>query len=893
MKFSILILLLICLCLPLRAQRTLYSSKSFSIESDRVKQNGYETIAKSREELTSSYKSNFKENTTNDITFKFCINGIDNERGHGLDHQLIVKSENGKFTSPVYVFGQTDPAEAAGKSGKLSEDTDVLIRVDMRNVINDFKTKGYYESFDGSKIYEKDFKGLYIAGGVSPLTWNFESLAKDSLVKLSDPKGNGIYEITIHLNKFQFPGQRADKWINWKLSKDISKYPAYKSPDLLVDALYNKAMEEMLLNVREDGAFMAGASWTGIWTRDISYSIILSLAIVNPDASKASLMAKVKNDRIIQDTGTGGAWPVSSDRLVWAIAAWEIYLSTGDREWLKTSYKIIKNSAEDDMKTVYDESTGLFRGESSFLDWREQTYPRWMDPKDIYSSENLGTNDVHYQTFKILAEMAKLLGESPNTYANIAAKTKDAINKYFWVKDKGYYGQYLYGRNYYSLSEKSEALGEALSVLYGISGNEKAKQIISSTPVTEYGITCIYPQIPNLPPYHNDAVWPFVESYWAWASAKTGSTKSVLSAFGSLYRSAALFMTNKENLVASTGDYLGTEINSDRQLWSVAGNLALIYRVIFGITLEPNAIMFNPTIPKEYKGERMLNNFKFRNSIFYITINGYGNKYNKIILDGREIKGNKIPANLNGEHKIQIEMNNHENSDSPINFVDNRFAPETPNPKLESKKIVWDKAENASAYLVYKDGKFIKKTNEARFEINANVFGDYQVAAVDASGLQSFLSEPVNFVPQKNITVIQAEDGNKNIQNNYSGFEGAGYILLDKSQFPGQEVVFNVDIKKEGSYSIDFRYANGNGPLNTDNKCAIRTLAIDGKRAGAVVFAQRGVDAWTDWGFTNSILKKLSKGKHTLTISFETSDNNMNVDTNTALLDYARIIKVD
>jgi len=36
-----------------------------------------------------------------------------------------------------------------------------------------FKTKGYYESFDGSKIYKKDFKGIYIAGGIPPLTWNF------------------------------------------------------------------------------------------------------------------------------------------------------------------------------------------------------------------------------------------------------------------------------------------------------------------------------------------------------------------------------------------------------------------------------------------------------------------------------------------------------------------------------------------------------------------------------------------------------------------------------------------------------------------------------------------------------------------------------------------------
>ena len=38
---------------------------------------------------------------------------------------------------------------------------------------------------------------------------------------------------------------------------------------------------------------------------------------------------------------------------------------------------------EDDDKTLRNEETNLYCGESSFLDWREQTYPKWMDNKDI------------------------------------------------------------------------------------------------------------------------------------------------------------------------------------------------------------------------------------------------------------------------------------------------------------------------------------------------------------------------------------------------------------------------------------------------------------------------------------------------------------------------------
>ncbi len=894
MKLFVVLFLIIVSNLSLNAQKVLFNSKDFTVKSDKVIQNGFEAIAKSRYEISSSYKSNYKISTSNEITFKFSINGFDNERDHGLDHHLILKPHNGKFISPIYVFGQDDPKEAKGITGILSENTDLTLRVDMRKVLDDFKTKGYYKTFDGQKIYAKDFKGVFVAGGTPPLTWDFDSLRNQTQYKLSDPDSDGIYQINITFNKEQFPNNSKGKWINWKLSKNISNYPTYTSPDVLVDALYNKSLEEMLLNIRPDSAFMAGAKWTGIWTRDISYSIYLSLAMVDPDACKTSLMAKVKNDRIIQDTGTGGAWPVSSDRLVWAVAAWEVYLSTGENKWLQSSYKIIKNSVEDDLNTVYDKSNGLFRGESSFLDWREQTYPRWMDPKDIYSSENLGTNAIHYQTLIILAEMAKILKDSPKKYLAIASKIKERMNKYFWQNDKKYYGQYLYGRNYLLLSPRSEALGEALSVLFGIAGNKREKLVIQNTPITKFGISCIYPQIPNIPPYHNNAVWPFVESYWAWASARADNALSVSQALASVYRAASLFLTNKENMVASTGDYLGTEINSDRQLWSVAGNLALIYRVIFGISLSPNSISFHPFIPKEYNGERKLSKLKIRNAILNVTIKGYGDKVNELLLDGNKIKDGKISLTLIGNHQITIKMNNHMNSNSSINLVDDISSPETPSVKIEGEKLIWSKVKDALHYVVYKNGKLLVDTKFNQFRITEeNNFAIYQVMAVGKKGNQSFLSEPTLVVSEKNKTIIEAENEIQGSANYIKGYSGKGYILLDKNKYPNQAVKFETNILEDGEYSIDFRYANGNGPINTDNKCAIRSLEIDDKISGAVILPQRGIDAWTDWGFSNSIKVRLSKGKHIFVLKFLPSDNNMNINVNSALLDYMRLIKIN
>ena len=129
---------------------------------------------------------------------------------------------------------------------------------------------------------------------------------------------------------------------HWQLEKDITAFPQYQSAHVLIDALYNLSLEEMEKAVEPDSTFRTGARWSGVWTRNISYSIILSMAILQPEVAKKSLMRKVKNGHIIQDTGTGGSYPVSTDRIIWATAAWEIYKVTGDLNWLRQIYPVIK-----------------------------------------------------------------------------------------------------------------------------------------------------------------------------------------------------------------------------------------------------------------------------------------------------------------------------------------------------------------------------------------------------------------------------------------------------------------------------------------------------------------------------------------------------------------------
>ncbi|MFH0801794.1 MAG: glycogen debranching protein [bacterium] len=678
----------------------------------------------------------------------------------------------------------------------------------------------------------------------------------------------------------------------WTLTRDISGYPRYESDQVLCDALYNLSLEELLQDVRSDGALMAGAKWPGVWTRDIGYSILLSLAIIEPDAARKSLLAKVKNDRIVQDTGTGGSWPVSTDRMVWALAAYEIYAVSGDADWLKTAFDIIRNSAEDDLETAFNPETGLMYGESSFLDWREQTYPRWMDPKDIFRSQNLGTNAVHFQTYVILAQMAEELKqpEPAKKYSAAAADLKKAINANLWIEKSGTYGQYLYGRAFQSLSPRSETLGAALTVLFDIASDARQARIVASLPTTKFGATCIFPQIPDVPPYHNYGIWPFVEAFRAWSGAKTGNTASVEHSLAAIYRPAALFLTNKENMVAKSGDFMGTEINSDRQLWSVAGNLATVYRVFFGMQFKPDKLVMKPFIPQSYGGKRSLKNFRYRQSILDISTEGFGDKIESVTMDGQAVQTASVKSDLSGRHKIFIRMNNRISKPGLINLVKVKTAPDTPVLTMTDSLMTWNYVPDANRYIVYKNGKVLVNTIGTAYKIpRSDRYAEYQVMAVAKDGTASFLSQPLCVVDKRDTIIIEAEG--PDISNKIPGFYGSGYIPLTRQV--NTAVPFRVYLPKGGRFAVDFRYSNGNGPIGTDNKCAIRSLLLDEKKIGAVVLPQRGEKKWSDWGYSNAILVDIPAGDHTFTLKFTPSDENMNGEINTALLDRMRLIRVN
>ncbi|MDB4286203.1 glycogen debranching protein [bacterium] len=677
---------------------------------------------------------------------------------------------------------------------------------------------------------------------------------------------------------------------SWTLTQDISAYPSFLSGNMLFDALYNLALEEMMLNKSDNEQLYAGANWQDVWTRDVSYSIILSLAMIEPEAAKKSLMARVENGQILQDTGTGGSWPISTDRIVWILAAWEIYAVTGDKEWLETIFPIAEKSVSADMVVAFNQEMNLFYGETSFLDWREQTYPSWMTPKDIFETFSLSTNVIMVKAYEILDEIEKIVeGEATSNYATIAKKVSTSINENFWLEDQKYFGQYLVEHG--EVSTRAEHLGEAMAVIFDVAPLKKQQKVISNTPILPFGTPCIFPQTPGISSYHNDGIWPFVQAFWNTAAAKVENLSAVSAGLDAMIRASALFLSHKENFQANSGCPDATLLNSDRQLWSVAGFLSMAFKVLVGMEFEPSGIHFSPAVPKSFSKGFTLKDFAYRDSILTIQVDGYGTQIESIFLDGKPLKNHFIPGDLSGNHQIEIQVKQTEKKKrhATINLVENQFSLPEPNLSLSGRKLVWDEIPEANSFEIFKNGKSYAAIRGETYFLPETVTGTYyQIAAVDSKGQYSLLSRPVSDIFTFPPTLTYPAVSPNELETFHKGYKGIGYVRITPSQYT--ELEFHIEVPETGNYLFDIRYANGNGSISTGDKCAVRSLYIGNSYLGPVVFPQLGDREWSKWYYSNSTKTHLEKGRHVIRLRYMAVNQNMNKDINEALIDHIRLL---
>lgn len=861
----------------------IYTCDEYTVYTDRVTQGNFEALAVSPTEITTNYKSELDGDISSVVEFRFSFNSRDNELPIGYSHYAVAGSD----TDVIYKVGE--PNEKPDVDFKpLPHNTSWTVKLDMTPIFDGFNQQGYFVTATSDTLYAEDFKGVVIIGNVLPFNWETEYVLGNPNRELKPSANNpNIYELTVTLNPEMPAPLNA---VGWKIDAPHAEYPKMESSSVLADAVYNMGIDDIVSDIRPDDTFRAGYYWDGVWTRDVSYSIYLALAYLDPVRSINSLKCKVKNDRIIQDTGSGGSWPVSSDRIVWATAAWEIYKATGDREWMEYAYNVIANSIADDEYVVLDRNIGLMHGEQSYLDWREQTYPKWMHTKDIYESMTLGTNVLFAHAYDILANMAKELGVDANGWQTKAQNLKENINRYLWMPETGYYGQYLYTAPYPILSKSVDNLGQSIAVVFDVATPEMGKSLIANTPVTAYGTTSIYPMLPGIRPYHNNAIWPFVQSYWNIAAAKMNNYSAVLHGIGSIYRAAAMYATNKELFVASTGDFRGTAINSDKQLWSAAGNVSTVFRIYAGMDFQPEGIKFAPYMPDFFKGNLHITDFKYRNALLNITISGTGHKVKEIYLDDEVLQDAFLPGDISGSHNITIVMTG-KHDKSKINLQPVLYMPSTPNIEWNGNDADISNFDNSITYQCNVNGVAADNINNKNFTADTATSGLKVINLVPVSNnLAGFSSVThLSYTPQSVIELPLtrfAKGGTSLIHSN----KALQYVETTVNK--NTDIALSVEVAEAGEYFVDVCYSNGSGAICTDNKCAIRTLIVNGELTGTLVMPQRGVDEWLYPGYSNMLCATLKEGLNDVHIKYLTPMNvNMNGEINTALLRTIRFIK--
>lgn len=867
----------------------IFSCDDYTVYTDSVVQGEFTARALSPLEIVTDYRSPDDAGASRKARFRFSINSRDNEMDASLSHTALIGVPG---DTVVYMFGSTaaDPVESDAANDTLPRNTPWTVRVDMRPMLRAFARDGHYVTPTGDIIDADDFKGVWLAGSVEPLSWDFENLYGKHDRQLKD-RGDSIFEVTLNMNP---PSPRTADPTGWRISAPDERFPRYESSQTLVDACYNMAIADIASDQRPDSTYRAGREWDGVWTRDVAYSIYLSLAYLDPERSKNSLRAKVKNGRIVQDTGTGGAWPVSSDRVVWAIAAWEIYNVTGDRQWLAEAFDVIEASLADDMAVVWDPAQALMHGEQSYLDWREQTYPRWMQPADIFGSMCLGTNAVFARAFEIAAEMAGILGrDGKATYTDMHNKIARSINDNLWIPNLGYYSEYLYCQPYPIQSQATDNLGQSLAVIFDIASDEMASSLVGNTPVTAWGTPSVWPQQPDIRPYHNDAVWPFVQAYWNLAAAKTRNSDALLAGMAAIWRAAALFGTNKELFVAHNGDYRGTAVNSDAQLWSAAGNAAMVFRVLAGMEFKPDGIEFHPVVPEIFSGDKKISGFRYRGAELHVTVSGTGDKIASFTIDGKPADGFTFPATLTGRHTVEITMANNRIKPRKSNLTSQAWMPHTPVVKWESPRQARILHSGPSlAYQVFINGVFEQQIQTDTYNLyDAPGFTAINFVPVSDERLLGFSPRPYFFLPAGSERILEAEDF-ATPGTDFIADKAKARRFVELTTDRNTSVTFKINVTAAGDWWADLRYANGSGPINTDSKCAIRSLIVNGERAGAIVMPQRGIGEWLSTGYSNMLPVSLKAGENTLTVEYITpSDINMNGEVNTALIDHMRLIK--
>ena len=667
----------------------------------------------------------------------------------------------------------------------------------------------------------------------------------------------------------------------------------YHSDLPVLNAAYAMAVRDVWSCCNEAGLLTAGASWNTVWTRDIAFAMALGADFVAHDACRRTLVSRVRNGVIIQDTGTGGGWPVSTDRVSWAMGAWASYLSGGGNDWLNYCINTIKATLDQDASVLH--CTPLVPGETSFLDWREQSYPAGMSPAQIGETFALSTNVLHYICRRILARMLREASRNDEAAGvdRAADELGKAINAQFHRVNSSKYVMFLTADGL--RDSHIDALGSALAVLSGLAGDE-ASRVLQSLGRTAYGTPVFSPFKPELKEvYHNSAIWPFVEAFVMLAHVNQRNAGGVEFSAMCMLRSALLNATNKENFHARTGRAEDTVSNSDAQLWSAAGMLALFYHGVLGLRIDAETLTFAPCIPRSLSGTHCFSGLKVRDMTLNVRVTGHGAQLASVLINGQP-SAPSIPLSSHGHFDIVLQLESSaKEQGAPGAQVNpsarNGLATPTWCEDATPSVLHWHPVPGASRYVISYNGKTIRRVTKTTFHASYGPRIHYRAYRVQAlgDGKSSALSLPLEYIAPGSRTISHPErigDGS------VSYTVERAQAWLDTRPCTSITTYGKVSLPA-GSYGVRVCYCNATASLRDSDTCALRELWIDGRFFGVLVMPHNTeAGCWENYSLTAMLECQLPAGVHEFSLRYTPRCANMNGEINQCMVRQLEIIRL-
>lgn len=417
----------------------------------------------------------------------------------------------------------------------------------------------------------------------------------------------------------------------------------------------------------------AGRNYKTPWTRDASINTWQAVNFINPDVSRTTLLAvcdvNEKGEPVIQpDVQT---W----DQIVWAIGAYNYYLTTGDEDFLQLSHGIIGTALEANRKNRFNGRYGLFVGGSFFNDGIAG-YPlscHQQGLKDSFAPAHpavetimcLSTNCLYCEAYRIYARMSALLGLAEEEKAALMhhVELKKTINSMFLSEELKRYRYIIFPDG--STDDSQEASGNAFAILFGICPEEKKAELLENLVISDSGIVSVWPPFEGLfsdekPGRHNNVVWPFINGLIIEAAALCGLDSLAgeeLQHITDLFRRSGFRLHeiySPYTKKAFGGWQTGRVWDSCRdQTWSATCYIGAIIHGVFGIKAGEKGVRFTPCVPESMKNAE-LHGVRLRGQIFSVKIKGCGNKIKKFILDSQECEPFVMWDNKG--HEVEIIM---------------------------------------------------------------------------------------------------------------------------------------------------------------------------------------------------------------------------------------------